>query len=137
MKHMHDNDMKEAKKAIGMVYNTDKPKHAGDGLASGVGNALKGTGAGILAWGAMTYAGAKSEGISGGLKGFGLGAVAGVGMAAAGVGTGVYQIARGVANTPNAIKQGADGKEYNPETGEYYTYILNDEASDILETTDE
>lgn len=96
--------MKEMKKAVGMVYNTDKPKHAGDGLASGVGNVLKGTGAGLVAWGAMTYAGAKSDGIAGGLKGFGLGAVAGVGMAAAGVGTGVYQVARGIGNTPDAIK---------------------------------
>ena len=87
---MHDHDMKEMKKAVGMVYNTDKPKHAGDGLASGIGNVLKGTGAGLLAWGGLTYAGAKNEGVVGGLKGFGLGAVAGVAAATAGVGTGVY-----------------------------------------------
>tara|TARA_B110000285_G_C15090452_1_gene598762 strand:+ start:200 stop:463 length:264 start_codon:yes stop_codon:yes gene_type:complete len=87
---MRDHDAKEIKKVVGMVYNTDKPKHAGDGLASGVGNVLKGTGAGLLAWGAMTYAGAKSEGIKGGVKGFLGGAVVGVGAATAGVGTGVY-----------------------------------------------
>ena len=90
MKQMHDHDMKEMKKAVGMVYNTDKPKHAGDGISSGLGNVLKGTGAGLAAWGAFTYAGAKSEGLKGGLKGFGVGALAGVGMAGAGVATGAY-----------------------------------------------
>ena len=87
---MHEREVKEAKKAIGMVYNTDKPQHVGDGISSGLGNLVKGTGAGLVAWGAMTYAGAKSEGVKGGLKGFGLGAVAGIGMAGAGAATGVY-----------------------------------------------
>lgn len=73
-----------------MIYNTKKPEHAGDGIMSGLGNIAKGTGAGLLAWGALTAAGAKSEGVKGGLKGFGLGLMAGVGLASAGVGTGVY-----------------------------------------------
>jgi hypothetical protein len=129
--------MKELKKGIGMVYNTDKPKHAGDGIASGLGNVLKGTGAGIAAWGAFTYAGAKSEGLKGGLKGFGAGAIAGVSLAAAGVGTGAYQIGRGVYNTPNAIKKSTEGMEWDPEKEEYYIYKLNDEASKVLETSEE
>ena len=54
-----EREMKEVKKAIGFVYNTKKPKHAGDGITSGVGNVIKGTGAGLVAWGAMTYAGGK------------------------------------------------------------------------------
>ena len=87
-----------------MVYNTDKPKHAGDGILSGMGNVVKGTGAGLLAWGAMTYGGAKAEGVKGGLKGFCGGAVVGVGLATAGAATGVYQAGRGIINTPNAIK---------------------------------
>ena len=120
--------MKEAKKAFGMIYNTKKPEHAGDGIMSGLGNIAKGTGAGLVALGGLTYAGAKSEGLKGGLKGFGVGLMSGIGLAAAGVGTGVYQMGRGIANTPNAIKQNADGKEWNEETGEYYIYNLNEEA---------
>lgn len=53
-------EMKEAKKAFGMIYNTKKPKHAGDGISSGVGNIVKGTGAGLVAIGAMTVGGAKA-----------------------------------------------------------------------------
>ena len=84
-----EREMKEVKKAIGFVYNTKKPKHAGDGITSGVGNVIKGTGAGLVAWGAMTYAGGKQQGVKGVFKGFGLGAAAGVGLAAAGAVTGV------------------------------------------------
>jgi hypothetical protein len=40
-------------------------------------------------------------------------------------------------NTPNAIKKSSEGMEFDPETGEYYTYKLNDEASKILETSEE
>ena len=87
---MAKHEAKEAKKVIGMIYNTKKPEHAGDGIMSGLGNIVKGTGAGLVAMGGMTYAGAKSEGVKGGLKGFGLGLVSGIGLAAAGVGTGVY-----------------------------------------------
>lgn len=88
-KQAQEREMKEVKKAIGFVYNTKKPKHAGDGITSGVGNVIKGTGAGLVAWGAMTYAGGKQQGVKGVLKGFGLGAAAGVGLAAAGAVTGV------------------------------------------------
>lgn len=52
--------MKEAKKAFGLIYNTKKPEHAGSGILSGIGNIAKGTGAGIVAVGAMTVAGAKA-----------------------------------------------------------------------------
>jgi len=62
------------------------------------------------------------------LKGFGIGLVAGVGLTVAGVGTGVYQMGRGLVNTPNAIKESSKGKEWNPETGEYFIYNLNEEA---------
>lgn len=102
--------MKEAKKAFGMLYNTKKPKHAGDGITSGVGNIVKGAGAGVAAIGAMTYGGAKAQGVKGALKGFGVGVVSAVGLTAAGVGTGVYQIGRGIKNTPNSIKQKTSGK---------------------------
>ena len=106
-------EMKEAKKAFGMLYNVKKPKHAGDGISSGVGNIVKGAGAGIAAVGAMTYGGAKAQGVKGAFKGFGVGIVSAVGLTAAGVGTGVYQIGRGIKNTPNSIKQKSSGKYIN------------------------
>ena len=99
-KQEEEKAMKEASDAFGMVYNVKKPASAVDGVTSGLGNVLKGGLAGVAAVGAMTAVGAKEQGAKGALKGFGAGLVAGVGLAAAGVGTGVYQIGRGVANTP-------------------------------------
>jgi len=81
---------KDVRDAVGLVYNINKPQHAGDGLTSGIGNILKGAGAGIAAVGASTVIGAKSSGVGGALKGFGVGLLAGVGLTVAGVGTGVY-----------------------------------------------
>ena len=51
---------KEMSDAVGLVYNTDKPQHAGEGFTSGIGNMLKGAGAGIAAVGAGTIVGAKT-----------------------------------------------------------------------------
>lgn len=82
--------MKQASEAFGMVYNTKKPAGAGDGLSSGLGNIVKGSLAGVAAIGACTYMGAKEQGAKGALKGLGAGLVAGVGLAAAGAGTGLY-----------------------------------------------
>jgi predicted transcriptional regulator len=129
--------MKELKKAIGLVYNTKKPKHAGDGITSGVGNVVKGTGAGLVAWGAMTYAGGKEQGVKGVFKGFGLGALAAGGLAAAGAVTGVSQIGRGIVNTPGTIRNKAKGKDWDPEKRRYYDYYLKDELIIYLEKTDE
>ena len=130
-------EMKEAKKAMGIIYNTKRPEHLGDGIASGLGNALKGTGAGLAAWGAMTWAGAKTEGFKGGLKGFGIGAAVGIGMTGAGIVTGVGQIGKGLINTGDAVRHAGKGEEYDEETGKYFTYILNDEAKEFLEKSDE
>ena len=51
---------KEMSDAVGLVYNTDKPQHAGEGFTSGIGNMLKGAGAGLAAVGAGTIVGAKT-----------------------------------------------------------------------------
>ena len=83
-----------------MVYNIKKPASAADGFTSGLGNIVKGSLAGVAAVGACTVIGAKEQGAKGAVKGLGAGLVAGVGLALAGAGTGVYQMGRGVANTP-------------------------------------
>ena len=120
-----------------MVYNTKKPAGAGDGLSSGLGNIVKGGLAGVAAVGACTYMGAKEQGAKGALKGLGAGLVAGVGLAAAGAGTGLYQMGRGVANTPSAMRNKANGMEWNSETREWYIYYLDEEKKEFLDKTDE
>ena len=85
-----EKEMKEAKGMLGALYNTKKPKHVGDGLSSGLGNMTKGVLAGCAAVIAAPIAGAKAEGGKGFAKGLFGGIVAGVGLAGAGVCTGVY-----------------------------------------------
>ena len=87
-----------------MLYNTKQPATIGGGLSSGLGNVGKGVLAGGAAWVAMTAVGAKEGGAKGAAKGFAGGLVAAVGLSAAGAATGVYQIGRGIANTPDAMK---------------------------------
>jgi hypothetical protein len=58
--YMEKRANKEMKAAVGLVYNTDKPQNAADGFTSGVGNILKGAGAGLAAIGAGTVVGAKT-----------------------------------------------------------------------------
>lgn len=97
-------DKKMMEESVGMLYNTKKPADAIDGVTSGLGNMGKGILAGFAAVGAMTAVGAKAEGAKGAAKGFGTGLIAGIGLIAAGAGTGIYQIGRGIGNTPDAIK---------------------------------
>ena len=120
-----------------MVYNVKKPAGVGDGLTSGLGNILKGGLAGVAAVGACTYMGAKEQGAKGAIKGLGAGLVAGVGLAAAGAGTGLYQMGRGVANTPSAMRNKANGMEWNSETREWYIYYLEEEKKEYLDKSDE
>ena len=97
--------IKEAQEAMGSFFSTKKPKNASDGLAQGLGNAGKGVLGGLTAAVAMPYLGAKAEGGKGFAKGLGAGVVTGFGMIAAGVGTGVYQIGRGAANSKEAYEK--------------------------------
>ena len=95
-------------------------------LASGLGNIVKGGLGAIAAPIAGAAVGASADGFVGGAKGFGMGLLAGVGLAVAGAGTGLYQIGRGIANTPSAIQNKIDGKDWNKETREWHLYHLQD-----------
>ena len=129
-------DKKMMDETVGLLYNTKKPADALDGLGSGLGNMGKGVLAGFADIGAMTAVGAKAEGAKGAAKGFGTGLLAGVGLIAGGIGTGCYQIGRGIGNTPDAIKAKKEGKEWDPETRTWIIFNLKEEAK-LLEKSDE
>lgn len=44
---------------------------------------------------------------------------------------------RGVANTPSAIRNKANGMEWNSETREWYIYYLEEEKKEYLDKTEE
>ena len=119
------------------MYNLEKPAGLGDGLTSGVGNIVRGGLLGVAVVGACTYTGAKKQGPKGALIGLGAGIIVGGGLAAAGAGTGIYQMGRGVANTPSNLRNQANGMEWNSETREWYFYFLEEEKKEYLDKSDE
>lgn len=119
------------------LFSTRRPKDVGAGLSSGLKNMGKGIAAGLGALVAAPIVGAKEGGLSGFGKGLGTGLAAAVVLPVSGVATGVYQIGRGVMNTPDSIKNSQENKEWDPKTREWYAYDLKKEAEHILNMKEE
>ncbi|KAJ3119264.1 hypothetical protein HK100_000394 [Physocladia obscura] len=136
------------------ILSTRNPKDAAAGLSSGVKNITKGVLGGLASLVVLPVQGAREDGVKGfgtppeqplaiqpfirpsappdQSVGVGLGAASAVAMTAAGVGTGLMQIGRGIANTPNAIKSKHEEKVWDEQKREWYLYSLPAEAEDIL-----
>jgi hypothetical protein len=128
-----------------LPFSTSKPRHAADGFAKGAGNILTGALAGAALLVSAPIAGAvegrKSGGAWGAVKGFGmglgLGIAGGAAMAAGGIGTGVYQMGRGVYHTPGAVNAISQGKEWDPEKKIWIIYNLIEESNEFMNLSDE
>jgi len=119
------------------IFSSRRPRDAFAGLSSGLKNVGKGIALGAAALVCAPVAGAATEGVSGFAKGL----VAGVGGALAlpvmGVATGVSQFAKGIYNTPNAVKEKIGGeKEWDREKGCWFRYVLDQEITEVLKMTD-
>eukprot|EP00397_Hematodinium_sp_SG-2012_P010214 GEMP01010323.1.p1 GENE.GEMP01010323.1~~GEMP01010323.1.p1 ORF type:complete len:881 (+),score=200.07 GEMP01010323.1:81-2723(+) len=90
------------------AWQKTEPKHAVDGLCSGLGYMAGGVAAGAATMCAAPVLGAKNGGVAGFFKGVAAGTVAGVGLAVGGTAFGVTQVCRGVKNTPEALSQPAN-----------------------------
>lgn len=117
----------EQRQALESFLDTTRPRDAFDGTCSG----LKAAGAGVVAGGValvgLPVYGAREEGVGGFITGLAKGVSAGVGLAATGVIAGVTQVARGLANTPEAINQGMvqSGKRWDQEKGAWVDDFTN------------
>lgn len=84
---------------------------------------------------------ANGGGALGAVKGFGIGLgvgiVSGTAMAVGGAATGVYQIGRGLYNTPASVTESAKHKEWDQERGCWYEYSLEEEANKFLHMSDD
>ena len=118
-------------------FSTRRPKDAAAGLSSGIKNAGKGALLGVASLIAAPIAGAQQEGAVGFAKGLVAGAIGAVALPLAGALTGVYQVGRGVFNTPEAIMENADGREWDPEKRVWYTYNLKEDAEKVLSISEE
>ncbi|KAJ3351273.1 3-dehydroquinate dehydratase (3-dehydroquinase), partial [Entophlyctis luteolus] len=119
------------------VLSTRKPKDAAAGFSSGVKNITKGVLGGIASLVVLPVQGAREDGLKGFAVGVGLGAASAVAMTAAGVGTGLMQIGRGIANTPAAIKSKHEEKVWDEEKREWYKYSLVEDAEATLSGANE
>eukprot|EP01084_Bolivina_argentea_P043037 79317_1 len=119
------------------LFSTRKPKGLGAGLSSGLKNVGKGIGAGLATAIAAPIAGAKEGGLSGFGKGVGVGLVAAVALPLGGVATGLYQIGRGIINTPEHIQKSKENQEWDQKKRQWYTYDLKKEAEHILNMSEE
>mmetsp|Transcript_7093 Transcript_7093/g.12831 ORF Transcript_7093/g.12831 Transcript_7093/m.12831 type:complete len:555 (-) Transcript_7093:96-1760(-) len=126
----------EAQEKLNTILDSSRPKHAGEGLASGFGNIVGGAvgavGIIVLAPVVGTAVGGKNGGLVGGTLGLVGGAVGGVVfgavLAVGGLVQGTTQIVRGIYNTPNAIVQPRKGKWWNENDGKWIETNLEEEA---------
>ena len=121
----------------GGLFDLKKPKDAKSGFASGIRNIGGGVAGGLGILAAAPTIGAKAGGARGFVKGLGVGIVGGTVAVAGGVGTGVVQMGRGVANTPEAIKADEEGKVWDPYNNEWRMYKLEEEAKDVLNLSEQ
>lgn len=89
----------------GELFSLRRPRDAAAGLSSGLKSAGKGLAAGLVGLVAAPAVGAFQEGGKGFAKGAALGIAGAVALPLAGVGTAVVQVGRGLANTPEAIRE--------------------------------
>jgi len=119
------------------IFSSRRPRDAVAGLSSGLKNIGKGIALGAATLVCAPVAGAATEGVSGFAKGLFAGVVGAVALPVTGVATGVSQFAKGLYNTPNAMKERFDGeKEWSKEKGCWFRYELDAEIAEVLKMTD-
>jgi curved DNA-binding protein CbpA len=95
------------------VFSLRKPKDAAAGLASGAKSVAKGVLAGTVGLIAAPAVGASQEGFVGFAKGAAAGIAGAVILPATGIAVGIAQVGRGIANTPQAVRERAKGRHWD------------------------
>jgi curved DNA-binding protein CbpA len=125
---------------LNTIFSLRKPQHAGSGLISGAKSVAKGVLAGAVGLIAAPAVGASQEGFKGFAKGAAAGIAGAVLLPATGVAVGAVQVVRGIANTPEAIKENSKGKHWDKRTREWIddpgtALIIDDGTSAHLRPT--
>lgn len=120
---------------LGGLFSTRRPRDAMAGFSSGMKTVGKGVAAGVATLVAAPVVGAATEGVTGFFKGMGAGLVAAVALPVTAVGVAGYQMARGVANTPEAISESNKGRKWDKKNRQWieYYYSLDDEIKQLNE----
>jgi len=119
------------------MFSSRRPRDAAAGLSSGLKNIGKGIASGVAILVCAPVAGAISEGAPGFAKGLLAGVIGAVALPVSGVATGVSQFARGLWNTPEAVRERMEGvKEWDKEKGVWFRYELEADVEEVLKITD-
>jgi len=113
------------------LFNTQKPRDILEGFKMSLSNTLRGTFYGLTAFIATPIGGLK-YGIIGFIGGILTGSTLGIVMPLYGVIVGIYQFARGIIETPQAIMDGfVNCKVYDDMKREWLEYRLDDDIDEI------
>ena len=118
------------------LFSTKVPRDAIAGTSSGLKNLGKGVLGGLCSLTIIPYTCAKEEGISGFIKGIGIGLLGGIFLPVAGMFTGSVQILKGILNTPEAITSNMDGKIWDYDTRTWIIYNLKEETDEIFKISE-
>lgn len=97
------------------IFSLRKPRDAKAGLASGAKSVAKGVLAGAIGLFAAPAVGAHQEGFKGFAKGAAAGIAGAVVLPVTGVAVGAAQVVRGLANTPEAVRESAKGHQWDAQ----------------------
>ena len=135
--------MQQTDKVMGEVASTvfpsHKPRDGLHGLKSGLFNIGSGIATGAAALVTAPIVGAKTNGAKGFAAGVGIGLFSAVALPVTGVINGGRQMARGFANTAEAVQAQAAGKVWDSEKEKWVPFVpynLNDEAAEVLQGSD-
>jgi len=127
----------ESDTGLPKIFSSRRPRDAAAGLSSGLKNIGKGIALGAATLVCAPVAGAAAEGVSGFTKGLFTGVLGAVALPVTGVATGVSQFAKGLYNTPKAVKERFKGvKEWDRDKGCWFRYELDAEVAEVLKMTD-
>eukprot|EP00041_Stephanoeca_diplocostata_P034425 m.1173170 g.1173170 ORF g.1173170 m.1173170 type:complete len:384 (-) comp24520_c0_seq8:3740-4891(-) len=101
------------------LFSTKRPRDVRAGASSAAKSVAKGILGGVVTLVAAPILGAKESGAKGFVKGLGAGVVGVVALPVAGVAVGASQFARGIVNTPNAVRQKVRGKFWDNNRREW------------------
>jgi len=138
-------EQQAAKEQLQAILDSNRPKHLGYGITSGVGNIVSGAvgavGVVVMAPAMGTAVGAQQGGVVGGTVGFLGGVVAGVvggaTVALGGAAQGIAQIVRGAKATPAAIIEPKRGKWWNDIEGRWILTNLDKERKALVDVPED
>ena len=113
------------------MFSTRKPKDVKAGASSGLKSVTKGIVTGAVGLVAAPIQGAKSGGLQGFFLGLASGLFSAVALQVAGCAVGAMQVGRGVVNTIEASYETHQGKDWDHEKREWYTYSLEEDAKRV------